>query len=549
MAASAAADPASSSPSPRSGRPVRHPPSNSARGEPEASAAAPPPPSSSPPVAAIASTEPSDRSPRNPPPEDVAPPSSDAARGKKQAWKRPPNGSVESGDTVIGGAASWPALSESAKASPKSLSSDSLKPLSDGSLSVPSAPEISLSSKSNSIPSVFPNHVAPARQKSMKRGVGGGGASSSAADGEVALPSPPPSLSSLPTTISEKQAPRELSPMDQTTNNTTNRDHGSSAGGLASQAHDGGDHVRSHGGSRRWNNGGVAGSHRNNYSNLRDVERGGYDGYRRNSGGRDIRMQPRGARPYMRPPGPPVTPPFVSPPPQVGPFGNPVVFPADMPSSIFYVATQPPPGGVPFVPHPAVPPPMFYPAIDPNRASLLQQIDYYFSPENLCRDVYLRQRMNKQGWVPISLIAGFNRVEKLLDSMNLTNSIEFIMDTLRLSMVVEVQGERVRKRNDWMNWLLPSSNNQFANAAGQSLATPNPDNLATNLQSLGLEGTGYHSSTRLPNSNFSRSASGNLSNQLQVAVNQHWDESGQVAALRDLDLIRSGRSLVRSDTL
>lgn len=32
------------------------------------------------------------------------------------------------------------------------------------------------------------------------------------------------------------------------------------------------------------------------------------------------------------------------------------------------------------------------------------------SPENLCRDLYLRRNMDEHGWVHISLIAGFNRV-------------------------------------------------------------------------------------------------------------------------------------------
>lgn len=90
----------------------------------------PPSPSSPPPAAAIPLPEPSYRSPQKTPQEDVSPESSDAARGKKHAWKRPSNGSAEAGAVVIGGAASWPALSESAKASPKSSSSDALKSLS-----------------------------------------------------------------------------------------------------------------------------------------------------------------------------------------------------------------------------------------------------------------------------------------------------------------------------------------------------------------------------------------------------------------------------------
>lgn len=33
------------------------------------------------------------------------------------------------------------------------------------------------------------------------------------------------------------------------------------------------------------------------------------------------------------------------------------------------------------------------------------------SDENLIKDTYLRQKMDEQGWVPISLIAGFKKVE------------------------------------------------------------------------------------------------------------------------------------------
>lgn len=58
------------------------------------------------------------------------------ARGKRPVWNVPSNGANEVGPVM--GAVSWPALSEAAttaKASPKSLSSDSLKSLSDGSTS------------------------------------------------------------------------------------------------------------------------------------------------------------------------------------------------------------------------------------------------------------------------------------------------------------------------------------------------------------------------------------------------------------------------------
>jgi la-related protein 1 len=41
---------------------------------------------------------------------------------------------------------------------------------------------------------------------------------------------------------------------------------------------------------------------------------------------------------------------------------------------------------------------------------LLAQIEYYFSVENLCRDIYLRSQMDEEGYVPVEIIAAFNRV-------------------------------------------------------------------------------------------------------------------------------------------
>jgi la-related protein 1 len=45
-------------------------------------------------------------------------------------------------------------------------------------------------------------------------------------------------------------------------------------------------------------------------------------------------------------------------------------------------------------------------------AAVRQQIEYYFSVENLCKDMFLRQRMDAEGWIPLPVIAGFNRVSQ-----------------------------------------------------------------------------------------------------------------------------------------
>lgn len=44
--------------------------------------------------------------------------------------------------------------------------------------------------------------------------------------------------------------------------------------------------------------------------------------------------------------------------------------------------------------------------------------EYYFSTENLEADIFLRQQMSKDGFVPLSLIASFNRVQTLCDELN-----------------------------------------------------------------------------------------------------------------------------------
>jgi la-related protein 1 len=44
---------------------------------------------------------------------------------------------------------------------------------------------------------------------------------------------------------------------------------------------------------------------------------------------------------------------------------------------------------------------------------LRNQIKFYFSVDNLCKDMYLRKQMDKQGYIPVQLIRGFSRVKVL----------------------------------------------------------------------------------------------------------------------------------------
>ncbi|XP_072954876.1 la-related protein 1C [Typha angustifolia] len=442
----------------------------------------------------------------SPGPANVAEDGSGAAVVKKPAWKRPSNGAIEVGPVM--GAESWPALSESAtgKVTPKA---------SDGSLASSPGPTISTSSSpkkntNNLSPNSIPNHTAPVRQKSNKN--------------------------MAPAPMLDKQAIVEDG---QPNRNINSWEHGNRSGG---------DHHRRYGGNNRRGNNGGGGAH---HGGRHDQERGGFDGYNRNLVGRDIHLQQqqqqqRGVRPpFIRAPLPVVAPPppFISPPPQARPFGNPMGFP-EVTSPVYYV--PPPPEtlrGVPFVSHPVGPPAFIIPAIDPQRALLLKQIDYYFSSENLCKDIFLRQNMDDQGWVPISLIAGFNRVKQL------TNNLAFIMETVQLSTIVELQGDKIRRRNDWMIWVLPQPEN-FTAAGPLSPATPNVDIVASRFRTVGLEGASDHYSMRSTSGEvvLGRSASGHLNNQAQVVEGLH-DGISQANEHNDSDQSESVKSLPRSDSI
>ncbi|KAI3840775.1 hypothetical protein MKX03_006511, partial [Papaver bracteatum] len=96
-------------------------------------------------------------------------------------------------------------------------------------------------------------------------------------------------------------------------------------------------------------------------------------------------------------------------------------------------------------------------------STIAKQIEYYFSPASLSKNISLRQHMDEQGWVPVSLISGFRQVDQLLEGI--PDCIEFILDAVRQSTIVETKGDMIRKRNDWKRWIFPS---------GAINVTPNP---------------------------------------------------------------------------
>lgn len=78
--------------------------------------------------------------------------------------------------------------------------------------------------------------------------------------------------------------------------------------------------------------------------------------------------------------------------------------------------------------------------IEQLKQSLLVQLEYYFSRENLANDAYLISQMDNDQYVPIWTVANFNLVKKL------TKDIKLITEVLRESPNVQVdeEGQKVR---------------------------------------------------------------------------------------------------------
>jgi len=63
------------------------------------------------------------------------------------------------------------------------------------------------------------------------------------------------------------------------------------------------------------------------------------------------------------------------------------------------------------------------------------QMEYYFSPQNLANDSFLVSKMNDERYVPVELIASFERIKSL------TTDLPLIVESLEDSDQVEVSAD------------------------------------------------------------------------------------------------------------
>lgn len=84
---------------------------------------------------------------------------------------------------------------------------------------------------------------------------------------------------------------------------------------------------------------------------------------------------------------------------------------------------------------------------------ILHPSDYYFSVDNLCKDLFLRKHMDSQGFVFLSVITDFNRIRQL------TQDVELVRYACLQSRVIDFRTgpdglDRLRPRDGWKQWVL-----------------------------------------------------------------------------------------------
>lgn len=74
--------------------------------------------------------------------------------------------------------------------------------------------------------------------------------------------------------------------------------------------------------------------------------------------------------------------------------------------------------------------------------------------------------MDAEGYVPLSLVANFNRVKSL------TTDHALIKETLKSSKVIEISGDKIRKKGDWATWIFPKEDGAHFQSHRSSFVPP-----------------------------------------------------------------------------
>lgn len=165
--------------------------------------------------------------------------------------------------------------------------------------------------------------------------------------------------------------------------------------------------------------------------------------------------------------------------------------------------------------------------VDKLQEAVRAQIEYYLSVANLVRDLFLRSKMNAEGWIPIQVIASFNRVRML------TPNPAVVVSALLGSRSVEVSVDQfyIRPREGWEKWVLPEDQrDKEAHALAAAMAAAAQASQAGRVPKWGKIKGGNHSNadkqTRNSNTSVAK-ASGPSNHQKMMNGNlKHENECG-----------------------
>ncbi|SMY20234.1 unnamed protein product [Zymoseptoria tritici ST99CH_1A5] len=101
------------------------------------------------------------------------------------------------------------------------------------------------------------------------------------------------------------------------------------------------------------------------------------------------------------------------------------------------------------------------------------QLEYYFSLDNLLKDMFLRKNMDSQGFVFLDVIASFNRMKQLTTDKDLIKTVCLKADVIEIR-VGDDGKDRLRRREGWEQFVLPMDQREEGaqNEGAQNLHRP-----------------------------------------------------------------------------
>jgi len=101
------------------------------------------------------------------------------------------------------------------------------------------------------------------------------------------------------------------------------------------------------------------------------------------------------------------------------------------------------------------------------KRSVVNQVEFYFSDDNMCKDVYLRRHMDAEGWISLDLISQFNKLKAY------RTTVLSIVEALQASTKLEVDANsrRVRLKDESLRSKWTKASQELVEASSPKAGT------------------------------------------------------------------------------